>query len=127
MAKEETRQEHSTHPVGSKFTQVQFAETGKKVGNAALQAQSEFLKTLEEMSRHWVACATGEIELGLKLSKKLGAAHSVPDAMAACQEWLGEEMNARAEDARRFMSEGQKFVDTSARLLTTNWSTVGAL
>lgn len=125
MAKEETRQEHLSHPAaGSKFTREQFAETGKKVGNPTLQAQSEFLKTLEEMSRHWVACTTGEVEFGLKLSKKLTAAHSVPDAMAAYQEWLSEEMNARAADARWLMTHGQKFMDTGARLLSNNWSTV---
>jgi len=47
-----------------------------------------------------MARATAEIELSLKLSKKIEAADSVPDALAAYQEWLNEEMGARAEDAR---------------------------
>jgi hypothetical protein len=59
-----------------------------------------------------VARATAEIELSLKLSKKLTADDSVPDTVAACQEWLNEEMGARAEDARLLMSNGQKFMDT---------------
>ena len=63
-------------------------------------AGSEFFSTLQEMRRDWMARATAEIELSLKLSKKLTAADSVPDAVAACQEWLNEEMSARAEDAR---------------------------
>jgi hypothetical protein len=61
---------------------------------------SEFFNTLQEMSRDWMARATAEVELNLKLSKKLTAAHSVPDAVAAYQEWLSEEVGARAEDAR---------------------------
>jgi hypothetical protein len=126
MPKDEFRSEHSTSIAGSKSTQEQFADTGKKIGNATLQAQGEFLKSLEEMGRHWLSCATGEVEIGLKLSKKLTAAHTVPDAMAAYQEWLSEEMSARAEDAKRFMTNGQKFMDTSARLLSNNWPAANA-
>jgi hypothetical protein len=70
------------------------------------------------MSRDWMGRATAEFELGLELSKKLTAAHSVPDAVAAYQEWLSEEMNARVEDARLLMSNGQKFMDASSRLLS---------
>ena len=83
---------------------------------------SEFFNALQEMSRDWVEHATAEVELGLKLSKKLTAAHSVPDAVAAYQEWLGDEMNARVEDARLLMSNGQKIIDASSRLLSDSWT-----
>jgi len=89
---------------------------------SAGQAGSEFFNTLQEMSRDWMMRANAEVELGLKLSKKLTDAHSVPDAVAAYQEWLSEEMGARAEDARLFMSSGQKFMDASSRLLSSNWT-----
>ena len=88
-------------------------------------AGSEFFNTLQEMSRDWMARATAEVELGLKLSKKLTVAHSVPDAVAAYQEWLNEEMGARAEDARLLMSNGQKFMDTSSRFLSSGWTSAG--
>jgi hypothetical protein len=97
MPREEIRPDRSTSPTGS-----------------------EFFNALEEMSRDWMGRATAEVELGLKLSKKLTAAHSVPDALAAYQEWLSEEMNARAEDARLLMSNGQKFMDVSSRLLSSS-------
>ena len=45
------------------------------------QAGSEFFNTLQEMSRDWMTRATAEVELSLKLSKKLTDAHSVPDAV----------------------------------------------
>ena len=57
MAKQETRSDRSTNLAGS-----------------------EFFSTLEEMRRDWMARATAEIELSLKLSKKLTDADSVPDA-----------------------------------------------
>jgi len=31
-------------------------------------------------------------------------------------------MNARAEDARLLMSNGQKIMDASSRLLSSNWT-----
>ena len=109
----------------AKAAQKQVADAGKKIGDAALEAQSQFIKTLEEMSREAMACATAEIERGLKLSKKLSAAHSVSDAVAAYQEWLSEEMSARSEDARRFMSNSQSFMSTSSKAFTNGWSGVG--
>jgi hypothetical protein len=102
MPKEETRSERSTNPAGS-----------------------EFLNTIQEMSRDWMVRATAEVELSLKLSKKLTAAHSVPDAFAAYQEWLNDEMGARAEDARLLMSNGQKFMDTTSRFLSSGWTSAG--
>ena len=92
---------------------------------SAGQAGSEFFNTLQEMSRDWVTRATAEVELSLKLSKKLTDAHSVPDAVAAYQEWLNEEMVARAEDARLLMSNGQKFMDTTSRFLSSGWTNAG--
>jgi hypothetical protein len=92
---------------------------------SASQAGSEIFKTLQEMSRDWMTRATAEVELSLKLSKKLTDAHSVPDAVTAYQEWLNEEMGARAEDARLLMSNGQKFMDTSSRFLSSGWTSAG--
>jgi len=97
MPREEVRSDRSPSPTGS-----------------------EFFHALQEMSRDWVGRATAEVELSLKLSKKLTDAHSVPDAITAYQEWLSDEMNARAEDARLFMSNGQKIMDASSRLLSSS-------
>src|SRR5262249_46379260 len=102
MPKQETRSDRSTNPAGSKF-----------------------FDTLEEKRRDWMARATAEVELRLKMSKKLTDAHSVPDAVAAYQEWLNDEMGARAEDARLLMSSGQKFMDTTSRFLSSGWTNVG--
>ena len=102
MPREEIRPARSTSPTGS-----------------------EFFNTLQEIRREWMARATAEVELSLKLSKKLTDAHSVPDAVAAYQEWLNDEMGARAEDARLLMSNGQKFIDTTSRFLSSGWTNVG--
>jgi hypothetical protein len=102
MPMEETRSDRSTSPTGA-----------------------EFFNALQEISRDWMGRATAEVELSLKLSKKITAAHSVPDAVAAYQEWLNDEMAARAEDARLLMSNGQKFMDTTSRFLSSGSTSAG--
>jgi hypothetical protein len=93
---------------------------------SASQAGSDFFNTFEEVRRDWMTRATAEVELSLKLSKKLTDAHSVPDAVAAYQEWLNEEMmGARAEDTRLLMSSGQKFMDATSRFLSSGWTSAG--
>jgi hypothetical protein len=102
MPREETRSDRSTSPTGS-----------------------EFFNALQEIRREWMARATAEVELNLKLSKKLTDAHTVPDAVAAYQEWLNDEMGARSEDARLLVSSGQKFMDTTSRFLSSGWTNAG--
>jgi negative regulator of replication initiation len=119
MAMESNREDFNR---AAKTAQKQVSDAGKKIGDAALEAQSHFLKTLEEMSREAMACASAEVERGLKLSKKLSAAQSVSDAVAAYQEWLSEEMNARSEDARRFMTNSQAFMSNGSKAFTNGWS-----
>jgi hypothetical protein len=90
-------------------------------GNASLRAQGEIFKTLQDMSLDWMSCATTEVDLGLKLSNNLIAAHSLPDAIAAYADWMSKEMEARGEDARRMSAYGQKFMATGSRLLSNAW------
>jgi hypothetical protein len=125
MPREEIGSDRSPNTTTSKSTRGGSEDSENKIGNAPFQVHSEFVNTLQDLTRDWMARATSEVELGLKLSKKLSVAHSVPDAIAAYQEWLSEEMAARSEDASRLMSNGQKFMDTSTRLLSNGWTSAG--
>jgi|HubBroStandDraft_6_1064221.scaffolds.fasta_scaffold19871_3 hypothetical protein len=125
MPREEIGSDRSPNTTTSKSTRGGSEDSENKIGNAPFQVHSEFVNTLQDLTRDWMARATSEVELGLKLSKKLSVAHSVPDAIAAYQEWLSEEMAARSEDASRLMSNGQKFMDTSTRLLSNGWMSTG--
>ena len=51
MPKEEISSDYFTNAAVLKTAQVQFAETGKKIGEATLQAQNELFKALEQMGR----------------------------------------------------------------------------
>jgi hypothetical protein len=98
----------------SKTVQKQMAETEEKIG----EVQNEFAKTLDVMSRAAMSRVTAEIELSLKLSQKLGTARSPSDALSAYHEWLTEEMKARTEDARQFITNCQGFVTEGTRLFS---------
>jgi hypothetical protein len=102
----------------SKTVQKQMAETEEKIG----EVQSEFAKTFDVMSRAAMSRATAEIELGLKLSQRLTTARSPSDALSAYQEWVTEEMKARTEDARQFMTNCQRFITEGARLFSNGRS-----
>jgi hypothetical protein len=126
MPREEIGSDRSPNTASSKSTRGGSGEAENKIGTGPFQVQSEFVDTLQCLTRDWMARATSEVELGLKLSKKQTAAHSVPEAIAAYQEWVSEEMAARSEDARRLMANGQKFMDTSTRLLSNGWMSTPA-
>ena len=108
----------------SRTAQKKIAETEKRIGDATRQAQDEFARMFEEMSRAVMSRATAEIELGVKLTQRLGASRSLPDVVSAYQEWLSEEMKARSEDARLFMTNSQKFMTTSTRFFSNGRSGV---
>ncbi len=117
---ESTRSERSR---GEKSARVEalngpFGEKSAASVNAGLRMQKQMFEVFEVIGREWFARATSKAELAFKLPHKLTAANSVPDAVSAYQEWLGEWINMFGEDSRRFMSDSQKIMDTGVRCLT---------
>lgn len=94
---------------------VAFGDVGARNVTAGLSLQKEMLGLLSDMGRDWFACASAEAELAMRLPNRLTAARSVPEAVAAYQEWFGEWMNRCSQDSQRLLSDGQKIVVTSAR------------
>jgi hypothetical protein len=92
-----------------------FGDIG--VGNvkAALRLQTEMFDVLHDISRDWVERATSEAEHAFALPNKLGATHTIPDALAAYHEWLNELMSMASEDHRRFVADSQRIMDKSVR------------
>jgi phosphoenolpyruvate-protein kinase (PTS system EI component) len=107
-------------PEASQSAQKQFAETQKKISDAMLQTNEEFLKAFEEIRHDIMCCAAAEAELCLQLTKKLSTVKSVPEAMAAYQEWLTKSMTARLQDVSRISSQYQKFISNSTQLFWNN-------
>jgi hypothetical protein len=90
-----------------------FGEMGLRNVKAALRLQMEMFEVLHDVGRDWLKRTASEAELALNLPNKLTAAQTVPAALSAYQEWLGEWMSMVGEDGRHFIADGQKIVDRS--------------
>jgi len=97
-----------------------LGELDKKQFEAALGTQKEFLGAIEEANMAWIARAQSEIALAYELAGKLAAARSIPDAAGACQECLTRQMQMFAEDGRRVLADGEKFMRAAARRLAND-------
>ena len=106
----------------TKAVEKQIADTQKKVSDVTLQAQDEFIKTVQQMSQTVMSRARDEKELGARLTQRLGEARSFPDVVSAYQEWLNNVMVARSEDARQFMTNWQKLMSEGTRLFSNSGS-----
>jgi hypothetical protein len=92
-----------------------FADIGPRSVTAGLRLQKEMLDVFSDIGRGWFTRATSEAELAFGLPNKLTAARSMPDAVSAYQEWLGEVMNMLGEDSRRLISDSRKIIDAGVR------------
>jgi hypothetical protein len=98
---------------------AQVGDMGKRSIHAGLRMQTEMLDALQSMSRNWMASATSEAELALNLPGRLAGARTMPEAVAAYQEWLNEWVTMCNEDGRRLAADGQKFMTSGVRCFTS--------
>ena len=97
---------------------AQFAEMGKKRIEEFVNAQTELLNKLQETNSQWFDRVKTEADLTSEFAAKLTAARSIPEIATVYQEWTSRHMEMAAEDAKRIFSDGQKFAETSAHLLS---------
>jgi hypothetical protein len=98
---------------------AQIGDVGKRSLHAGLRMQTEMLDALQAMSHDWMTCATSEAELALKLPNRLAGARTMPEAIAAYQQWLNEWLTMYNEDGRRLVADGQKFMTSGVRCFTS--------
>ncbi len=110
-----SEQVRSERSAAAAATGAQFADMGVSSVKTSLRLQKELIETFQDIGRDWLTRAASEAELAFKLPNKLTNARSVPDAVSAYQEWLNELLSMFGEDSRRFVSDGQKIVDTGMR------------
>ena len=96
---------------------AEFAEVGKKRVEEFVNAQTELVEKLQEMNRQWFDRAQSEANLASELAAKLTAARSIPDAMAAYQEWASRRFEMMAEDGKHLLADTQKIMEAATHLL----------
>lgn len=118
----------SERPRGEKtfsaMDNMAFGDVGARNVAAGLRLHREMLGLLSDMGQDWLARASAEAQLALRLPNRLTAARSVPDAVTTYQEWFGEWLNRCSEDSQRLLSDGQKIVVTGTRCFVGDRSTL---
>ncbi len=98
---------------------------GKKQMETAVEMQREFLDTMEQINRAWLARAQSEVTLASEFVGKLAAARSIPDAATVYQECMSRQMEILAEDSRRMAADGEKLMRIGTRMLANGSPSLG--
>ncbi len=100
----------------------QIAALGKqRIGDFA-RVQTELLDGIQETNKYWLDRIQSEANLVSEFAAKLGAARTVPDAMATSREWATQYFAMLAEDGRHLADDARKLIETSARLFSSGFS-----
>lgn len=98
-----------------------LAEAGKEQAEAALDMQKDLLGVYDEIGRAWLERTRTEIELWSDLATRISGTRSVPEAMSAYQEFVGQRMQMAADDARRMAADCQALMTRMTRSLPGGW------
>jgi hypothetical protein len=118
-----TRKE-SHEPHGDKNS-PDYAAMAKKGVEELSAVQSELFKEIRTANQNWLDRVESEVALASEFTSKLAASHSASDTTTACQEWAKRRMGLYAEDSKRLMTDGQKFMANAARLFSNGWFSNG--
>jgi DNA topoisomerase VI subunit B len=117
MAQKESHAERTERSSLPNLMPTEFAELGKKRIEEFVNTQKGLVEKLQEMNRQWFDRAQAEANLASELASKLTAARSIPDAMAAYQEWASRRFEMMAEDGKHLLADTQKFMEAATHLL----------
>jgi len=91
--------------------------SGSTKGVEAVAAiQKEFFEALERSNRDWFTRLNEEATLTSDFTKKVTASRSIPDAVAAYQEWATKQMELLTKQSQKIMEDGQNFISKCSRI-----------
>ena len=122
MARNDPHTEKAARSAKPNLDPASLTEAGTKGIESMMTMQTEFFNAVREINEGWFGRANSEIELTSEFFAKLAAARSIPDAMAASQEWANRRMEMLAEDSRHLLSDGQKIMGAGARSASSGWT-----
>jgi hypothetical protein len=86
---------------------------------------TELFDSFNETSRRWLGCVEAEAKLTSELTAKLTAARSLPDVLAAYQDWGMRHLEMIGGETKHFLDDAQKLMQSGAHVALTNWPAKG--
>ncbi len=117
-----SRQQEKSSPPTAPFGD--FSAFGTKRVEEYLNAQAGLVKMFEGMNREWADRVQSEANLASEFAAKLMAARSMPDALAAYQEWISQRLELMAEDSKHVLANTQKLMEAGGRWASTGWPSI---
>lgn len=102
-----------------------FAAMGKQRFEEIAKVQSELFDAVQEANKKWLDRLQSETALASDITSKLAASRSISDTTAACQEWAKRRMELLTEDGKQLMTDSQKLVERTTKLLSSGWPSNG--
>lgn len=118
MADTEFHSRRTENPSLPNLTPSGLAVLGKKSMEEFAKAQSDLLSTVQDAHRRWFDRMQSEAKLASEFAHKVSNCRSIPDAVAACQEWTGRHFEMMADDSRHLLTDSQKVMERSAQFLS---------
>jgi len=115
-----------TNPSYDKATQAatlipsELLDVAKKRVESLLEVQKDLMATLEDINHELFNRAKKEAELASEFVGKLAGVRSVPDATTTYQQWATKELELLAADGRQMFEHGEKIMQVSRRLFSSN-------
>jgi hypothetical protein len=100
------------------LTPTGLAAMGEKRMEEFAKAQDVLFSTLQESHRRCLDRMQSEARLASEWAHRVTNARSIPDAVAACQEWTSRQFEMMADDGIHLLADSQKVVETGARFLS---------
>ena len=116
MASKET-----SSSAAAKNDSMPFLNWGNERTEAAIALQKAVLESYEQASRAWLSRVQSEVALWSDLANKLGAAHTVPEALETYTKCVSQRMQMAADDGRQLFDESQQITQKIAKSLGAGW------
>jgi hypothetical protein len=84
------------------------------------QAQSELAGKAVDISRYWADRGRFEASTASEFVSKLAASHSIPEAVAAWQDWSRSRLERMVDDGKHFAADLQDVMKTATNSLPKN-------
>jgi len=100
------------------FMTPDITQIGKQNFDTFAAIQKQALDALAKANQEWIDCAKQEAKLTSTLAQKVTTAKSIPEATAAYQEWVSQQIELLSSQTRKAVDATQDFTKACAQIVS---------